>query len=125
MAVSYSLSFVRAALVQESVLVAQTYRDDPSWDNVRAAVRHDNLLQARTVTSGNRIFSEIHKQLSLLNAEQIELMTEANDHDVRQLIWVAIWKQSITKQLGVSQSRSRVHTAQSNHQINSCYEDNR
>lgn len=93
MSVSYSLSFVRAALVQESVLVAQTYRDDPSWDNVRATVRHDNLLQARTVTSGNRIFSEIHKRLSLLNAAQIELMAEANDQDVRQLIWIAICKQ--------------------------------
>lgn len=93
MAPKYSIGFVRAALLQESIRVAQSYRDKPDWEAVRASVRNENLLQARTVTSGDRIYSEIYKRLSLLNTEQINLIAEGYEPDVRQLIWISICKQ--------------------------------
>ncbi len=89
----YKIGFARPALIRETVLVAQEFAEKRDWESVKQVVTEENLLQARTERTGNILFSEIQKRLSLLNEEQIELIAEDNPQDVRQLVWVALCKQ--------------------------------
>ena len=89
---TYRIGFTRAALINETVLVAKEYCDALSWEDVKRRVSSNNLLQARTLTSGNRLLSEIAQRLVLLNDAQIELIAADYASDVRQLIWIALCK---------------------------------
>jgi len=89
----YKVGFARPALLRETVLLAQCYRDLHDWPQVQQHVKATNLLQSRTERSSDIICSEIAKRFSLLNSEQIELIAEDNSQNVRQLVWIAICKQ--------------------------------
>lgn len=90
---NYKIGFARPALVSETVLISQCYRDEKDWDYVKRAVSSENLLQTRTVRSGEIIYSEISKRLSLLNDQQIDLIADDYPPDVRQLVWIMLCKQ--------------------------------
>lgn len=89
----YKIGFARPALLRETVLLAQSYRDVQDWSQVQQHVKVTNLLQSRTERSSDIICSEIAKRLSLLTPDQIELISEENSQNVRQLVWIAICKQ--------------------------------
>lgn len=93
MSTQYKIGFARPALLRETVLVAQVYQQHGDWDLVKANIRESNLLQTRTVRSSDIMYSEIQKRLSLLNEHQVEVISEDNSQDVRQLVWIAICKQ--------------------------------
>ena len=90
---NYKIGFARPALIRETVIIAQCYRDEKDWDRVKRAVSSENLLQTRTVRSGEIMYSEISKRLSLLNEQQIDLIADDYPPDVRQLVWVMLCKQ--------------------------------
>lgn len=89
----YKIGFARPALLRETVLLAQSYRDLQDWSQVQQHVKVANLLQSRTERSSDIICSEIAKRLSLLTPDQIDLISEENPQNVRQLVWIAICKQ--------------------------------
>jgi hypothetical protein len=90
---TYNIGFTRTSLLSETVLIAQIYCAELNWEGVKQSVAEGNLLQTRTNRTGDIIFGEIYKRLSLLSAEQLELISEDYRQDVRQLVWIAICKQ--------------------------------
>lgn len=93
MVATYKIGFARPALLREAVLIAQSYQSLQDWGEVRDFVKQNNLLQTRTVRSGEISLSEIQKRLSLLSDAQIEVLAEDHPSNTRQLIWIAICKQ--------------------------------
>jgi hypothetical protein len=89
----YSIGFTRPALLKETTVIAQLYKEFRDWAKIKTSVNKENLLQTRTKRSSEIIFAEIQKRLSLLSTEQIELIAEDFPQDVRQLVWVALCKQ--------------------------------
>lgn len=89
----YKIGFARPALLHETVLVSQCFREFQDWVLVKAAVSNDNLLQTRTARSSEIMYSEIVKRLTLLSTPQIELIAEDDAQNVKQLIWIALCKQ--------------------------------
>ena len=62
----YSLSFnTRAALIPDTITISKIYSEIGIWDNVKEFVSEQNILQARTVSTANRIYSEISHRLKL------------------------------------------------------------
>ena len=90
---TYNIGFTRTALLSETALIAQLYCTDSSWDHVKNLVDEQNLLQCRTNRTRDIVFGEILNRLSLLNVDQIDLISENYPQDVRQLVWIAICKQ--------------------------------
>jgi hypothetical protein len=90
---TYNIGFTRTALLSETVLIAQIYCAELNWEGVKQSVDEGNLLQTRTNRTRDIIFGEVCKRLSLLSAEQLELISEDYPQDVRQLVWIAICKQ--------------------------------
>ena len=93
MTTNYKIGFARPALINETVLVAQTYQQLCDWSLVKQTIKNDNLLQTRTTRSSDIMYSEIFKRLSLLNEEQIDVIAADHRQDVFQLVWIAICKQ--------------------------------
>ena len=90
---TYNIGFTRTALLSETVLISQLYCHEMNWELVKRSVDEENLLQSRTNRTRDIVFGEICKRLSLLNADQIELISENYPQDVRQLVWIAMCKQ--------------------------------
>ena len=58
----YKLSFTSGALLmREAVIAAPLYLRVRDWSKVRAVIEGDNLLQARTVASGQRFAREVER----------------------------------------------------------------
>jgi hypothetical protein len=89
----YSVGYARPALRRETVLMAQSYLCHREWSTVKKVIKENNSFQARTARSGEIIFSEIFKRLSLLVSDQIEVIANDSNQDVCQLIWIALCKQ--------------------------------
>ena len=93
MSAEYKIGFTRPALLRETVLIAQEYCELRSWSDVERRVENDNLLQTRTTRSSTIMYGELHKRLSLLTHEQIDVIADDHPQDVRQLVWIALCKQ--------------------------------
>lgn len=89
----YKIGFTRTALLRETVAVAQLFRDFGEWQRVDAEISATNAFQTRTKRSSNIIFGEIHKRLSLLTSDQIQVIADDYPQDVRHLVWICICKQ--------------------------------
>lgn len=58
--VSFPVSFTAASLRPELArIVAQTYLDCGDWNQAKTMVRENNLLQARSQASANRMEQEL------------------------------------------------------------------
>jgi hypothetical protein len=89
----YILSFTGASLsVNESVKIAEVYLHLRDWNAVKAEVRGDNLLQARTQSSIKRVYQELYPRIAQLSQAQLELLVEGNPQEKRQILWYAICK---------------------------------
>jgi hypothetical protein len=89
----YKIGFARPALLNETVLVAQCYRELNDWSLVKQQIKQTNLMQTRTERSSDILLSEITKRLSLLTRAQIEVIADDVAQDVKQLVWIALCKQ--------------------------------
>jgi hypothetical protein len=86
----YRLSFTAGGLlVREAGVAAPLYRELGDWAKVRAAIESENLLQARTVSSGKRLAREVAQRLAELTDDEIDLLVDATSVERGHLMWVA------------------------------------
>ena len=89
----YSLAFnTRAALIIDTITIAKIYSEIGIWNNVKEFVSEQNILQARTVSTANRIYSEISHRLKLLTDKEMAFLLTGTEQEQRQIIWLAICK---------------------------------
>jgi len=87
----YLLSFIGASLsLSESIKIAEVYLQLRDWNAVEKKVKSENLIQARTKSSIQRVYQELWPRLSLLSIEQMELLVDGNNQEQKQLLWYAI-----------------------------------
>lgn len=86
----YALSFtVGGLLVNEAAILAPTYIEHRDWAMVRELAVRNNLLQARTHSSGVRIVRESVKRLSALSEGAIDLIADSTASERSHLMWAA------------------------------------
>ena len=86
----YALSFTSGALlIRESVIAAPLYREARDWGIVRERLCSDNLLQARTGSSGFRLAREVAQRLAALTDDELELLGDASPSERGHLMWIA------------------------------------
>lgn len=86
----YALSFTSGALLaREAVIAAPLFLEVHDWGLVREQLHSENLLQARTGSSGFRLAREVTQRLSVLTDPELELLREASPSERGHLMWVA------------------------------------
>jgi Putative inner membrane protein (DUF1819) len=89
-AARYALSFTSGALLaREAAVAAPIYLRGHDWAQVRALIDADNLLQARTVSSGFRLAREVAQRLAVLTDAEIELIAQGTATERGHLMWAA------------------------------------
>ena len=92
--IKYSFSFTGAsALITETLVIAEEYHKLNDWDAVRISLLVNNHLNKIKQGTFKREFSEIKKRLSLLNADQIQLMIHGSNDDAKSVILLSIVKE--------------------------------
>jgi hypothetical protein len=86
----YRLSFTSGGLlVREAGIAASLYQTLKDWSEVRASLEAENLLQARTVSSGQRVAREVVQRLSELADDEVVLLIDATSTEQGYLMWAA------------------------------------
>ena len=86
----YALSFTSGALlVREAVIAAPLFLEVRDWGLVRDQLRSENMLQARTASSGFRLAREVAQRLAVLTDPELELLQDASPSERGHLMWVA------------------------------------
>src|SRR5690606_5863682 len=86
----YALSFTSGnLLMREALIVAPIYLRELDWAKVRQLIDEDNLLQARTRTSGARLALEVVKRLAVLRTDELHLFLEATLTERGHILWAA------------------------------------
>jgi hypothetical protein len=86
----YALSFTSGSLLmREALVAAPLYLREHDWAKVRDLIEEDNLLQARTRSSGFRLAREVAQRLSVLADDEIELLLDATPSERGHLMWAA------------------------------------
>ena len=89
----YKLSFTTGGLfLAESVRVADEYARLLDWGATAELARRQNLLQARTASSGDRVLREVCSRLRMLTPSQLALLQSGSNTDQQQLLWLAACK---------------------------------
>ena len=89
-AARYTLSFTVGKLYLEfAPIAARLYMDYRDWSAVRSEIDANNLLQARTVSSGKRNSHELVHRLQMLTDSEIEILIDATGDERAHLMWVA------------------------------------
>lgn len=86
----YALSFTSGALLaRESNIAAPLYQQSRDWVAVRQLIAKDNLLQARTVSSGLRLAREVVQRLEALSDNELDLLAHGSATERSYLMWTA------------------------------------
>ena len=89
----YLMSFTTGGLFyQESVNLVNLFLDKRSWPEVKETALSDNILQARTKSTAQRVLREITSRLSLLTDDQLKLLTDGTSSEQNYLLWLAVCK---------------------------------
>ena len=92
--VTYTLSFTTgAALIYESVIVADLYVELQNWLKVRAKLMAENSFQSRTESTLKKLYGEISRRLKHLTDDQLNLLAMGTDEQKQALVWLAICRQ--------------------------------
>lgn len=87
----YSMSFTSGALLhQESVDATRLFLELGDWHTVRDRVISENLIQARTKNTLNRVCKEILSRLRTLSPAELQFLAQGSDQDQRHLLWLAV-----------------------------------
>lgn len=87
----YIVSFTTGSLfLHESVALAGLYLELGQWKTLRDRVINENLLQARTLSSLERVCREVISRLKTLNAEELEFLVRSGHQEQGYLLWLAI-----------------------------------
>lgn len=85
------MSFSAGALLKrESLLIASRFTQTDDWNVVKKYAFENNILQARTVSTLQRIYGETSSRLQELTTDEIRLLNISQDSDQRYLLWIAI-----------------------------------
>jgi hypothetical protein len=86
----YSLSFTTGSLLsREAAVATPVYLRVRDWALVRESIDRDNLLQARTVSSGSRLAREVAQRLAALSDGELDVLTDASTTERGYLMWAA------------------------------------
>lgn len=86
----YALSFTSGALfMREALIVAPIYLRENDWAKARQIVAQGNLLQTRTVASGQRSAREVAQRLAVLTDDELELLVDSTTSERGHLLWAA------------------------------------
>ena len=86
----YRLSFTVGGLLSEYARIGvDAFDDTGSWVGARKLMRGRNLLQVPTASSATRITSELVDRLSVLSAQEIEVVRDGTADDRATIMWVA------------------------------------
>jgi hypothetical protein len=86
----YALSFTSGALLmREALIAAPIYLREHDWVKVRQLIEEDNLLQARTVSTGRRLAREVAQRLAVLTDDELELLVDSTTSERGHLLWAA------------------------------------
>ena len=87
----YALSFTSGALLmREAAIAAPLYLRERDWSKVRAAIEQENLLQTRTVASGQRLTREVAQRLEVLSDNELEVLIDATATERGHVLWAAV-----------------------------------
>ena len=90
----YTLSFTTgAALIYESVIVADLYAELQNWPKVRSKLMAENSFQSRTESTLKKLYGEISRRLKHLTDDQLNLLAMGTDEQKQALVWLAICRQ--------------------------------
>lgn len=86
----YALSFTSGGLLaREAALLAPLYLLERDWATVRHHSIEQNLLQARTASSNERVTRETIQRLSVFDENELHLLMDASHTERSHLMWVA------------------------------------
>ncbi|MCT2253001.1 DUF1819 family protein [Corynebacterium sanguinis] len=86
----YALSFTTGGLLaREAAKLAPVYLELRDWSKARNVAVNENLLQARTRSTGVRLVRETVKRLSALSDHEVEVVIGATASDRGHLMWAA------------------------------------
>lgn len=86
----YRLAFTSGGLLaREAIVATPIYIRVHDWALVRAEIDADNLLQARTISSGRRTSRELVQRLSTLSEAEVELVVDATSSERGHMMWAA------------------------------------
>lgn len=89
----YQMSFTTGGIfLRESVPAVELYLLHRDWNKVRELLLSGNLIQARTISSAQRVTREICQRLALLTLEQLQLLVSGTTQERQELLWVAVCK---------------------------------
>lgn len=87
----YSMAFTAGSLLhRESVILAGLYRELGDWKSVRDQVMAENLLQARTLNTLERVCREVISRLETLSPDELEFLAEGSHQEQACLLWLSI-----------------------------------
>lgn len=94
MTVPYVLSFTGLSLgLDVTFTVAKVYLKQGNWENTKAFIKENNLLQSRTLSSFQREYQEVEPRLQTLSRSQMQfLVEEANLIEQKQFLWYMVCK---------------------------------
>ncbi|MCI6557836.1 DUF1819 family protein [Schaalia hyovaginalis] len=91
----YSLSFTVGGLFErEAEILARVYAGQPDWSTVRRIAIEENLLQARTRSTGIRMVRETLKRLAVLSDEELRVLPGLTAAERSHVMWAAACRQS-------------------------------
>jgi len=86
----YALSFTSGSLLMHEALVAASvHLHERSWEGVRRRLEAENLLQARTVATGQRLAREITQRLATLDDAELVLLVDSTASERGYILWAA------------------------------------
>ena len=86
----YALSFTSGALLMpEALIAAPIFLREHDWAKVRQVIDEDNLLQSRTVATGQRRAREVTQRLAVLTDDELELLVDSTTSERGHLLWAA------------------------------------
>jgi len=91
----YNITYASGGLRRnETLLVAELYRELGDWEAIRVRVLEENLFLVRSQASARRIFQEIRGRLQSLTPEEMDILLTGAPQDQDYVLWLALCKRS-------------------------------
>ena len=92
----YKMSFTVGGLFfQEAIIAIELYVKEKNWGKVKEKIIIENLFQARTSSSLERICREVISRLKLLSLKQLQIINEGSRQEQLQMLWIAACKRYV------------------------------
>ncbi len=89
----YNMGFSAGALLfKESITISEQFLELQNWEAVKSKTISENLLQIRTLSGLQRIYSETVRRLSTLSEESLGLLVNSSKDTQIQIVWYSICK---------------------------------